>query len=175
MIPVSELKLVKIGEIIRAHGYEGEAVIKLTVNFDQMKLTELIFLETEGNMVPFFFSYSPKPYKKSGMLAKLDNINSDKEVEKLIYAPVFLPAQNIIPESKENSFIPENFDVFNNDTFIGKSGNILNIPSNPVLTVYTADNKEILIPVNDIFLKEINIEKKTIIFNLPEGLIEING
>ncbi len=174
MKPIDELDLVKIGEILRTHGYKGEAVIKLSIDFDRLKKTELIFLIIDGNTVPFFFSYPPKSYKKSGMLVKFDNIDSDTEIEKLINVPVLLQSSNIISDTEEKIFIPENFDVFNKDILIGKSGSYLNIPSNPILTVYTPDDKEILIPVNDTFLKKIDSDKKIIIFDLPEGLIEVN-
>ena len=174
MIPISELDLVKIGELIRTHGYKGEAVIKLTINFERITITELIFLVIDGNKVPFFFSYPPKPYKKNGLLIKLDNIDSDTEIKKLINAPVFTENKNITEELNEESEIPENFDVYNGEFLIGRSGTYLNIPSNPILSVFSKKGNEILIPVNDQFLKSIDYEKKTIIFDLPEGLIEIN-
>jgi len=174
MKPIDKLDLVKIGEILRTHGYKGEAVIKLSIPFDRLEKTELFFLIIDGNTVPFFFSYSPKPYKKSGILVKFDAVDSDTEVEKLINAPVLVQSSNIIPDTEEKIFIPKNFDVFNNDVLIGKSGAYLNIPSNPILTVYTPDDKEILIPVNEHFLKSIDTENKIIIFDLPEGLIDVN-
>ncbi|NPA67651.1 MAG: 16S rRNA processing protein RimM [Chlorobi bacterium] len=174
MIPIDELDLVEIGEIIKTHGYKGEAVVKLSIRFDKLKKTELIFLITDGNKVPFFFSYPPKAYKKSGMLVKFDNIDTDKDIEKLTGCKVLTEKKNIKKTYENEIFIPENFDVFDNEKFIGKSGTYLNIPSNPILTVYSPDNKEILIPVNDKFLKSINIEKKIIIFDLPDGLTDIN-
>ena len=174
MKPIDKLDLVKIGEILRTHGYKGEAVIKLSIDFDRFKKTELIFLIIDGNTVPFFFSYPPKPYKKSGLLVKFDTVDSDTEIEKIINAPVLVQSSNIILDTEEKIFIPENFEVFNKDVLIGKSGSYLNIPSNPILTVYTPDDKEILIPVNEHFLKSIDTENKIIIFDLPEGLIDVN-
>ncbi len=174
MIPISELNLVKIGEIIRTHGYKGEAVVKLSVDFERLNLTELTFLIIDGNKVPFFFSYPPKPYKKSGLLIKLDNINSDKEIEKILHSPVLTEEKNIVPESSEATQIPKGFNVFNREQLIGKSGEYLNIPSNPIITVYSDNNQEILIPLNDKFIKEINYDKKVIIFDLPDGLIDVN-
>jgi len=175
MIPIEKLDLVKIGEILKPHGYKGETVVKLSVDFERLILTELIFLIIDGNKVPFFFSYQPKQYKKNGLLIKFDNIDSDKEIEKIIKTSVFIERKNIIPERKEKKeAIPENFEVYNKNTKIGISGTYLNIPSNPVLTVYSHDGKEILIPVNEQFLKKIDFEKKIIIFDLPEGLIELN-
>ena len=175
MKPISELNLVTIGEIIRTHGYKGEAVIKLSVSFEQLNLTELIFLTIDGNKVPFFFSYPPKPYKKSGLLVKLENIDSDKEINKLINLPVLTEEKNILPETKnQETLIPEGFTVYNREQLIGKSGEYINIPSNPVITVYSENNTEILIPLNEQFLKEINYKKKVIIFDLPDGLIDLN-
>ena len=175
MIPISELELIKIGEIIKAHGYKGELVIKISINFNRIKKTELFFLEIEGNMVPFFFSYTPKPSKKSGILAKFDNIESDKEVEELLKCSVYTTGDNILDEEQDVFTTIEGYNVFNNETLIGKAGEYLNIPSNPILTVITETKTEVLIPVNDHFLKKIDQKKRHIIFDLPEGLIEINS
>lgn len=175
MIPIEKLDLVKIGEILKPHGYKGESIVKLLVDFKRVNLTELIFLIIDGNKVPFFFSYKPKQYKKTGLLVKFDNIDSDKDIEKIIKTSVFTESKNIISERKEEKeVIPENFEVYNRDLKIGVSGNYLNIPSNPILTVYSNNDNEILIPVNEQFLKSIDFEKKIIIFDLPDGLIEIN-
>jgi len=174
MIPISELDLVKIGEIIRTHGYKGEAVIKLSIDFDRLTKTELIFLQIDGNFVPFFFSYPPKTYKKSGIIVKFDTVDSEKNIEKILNIPVFIEKIYISEELFEEQEIPEGFDVYNNEEFIGISGSFLNIPSNPVLTVLSADKSEILIPFNGQFLKSTDYKTKTIIFDLPEGLIKIN-
>ncbi len=175
MIPINQLDLVKIGEVFRPHGYKGELIIKLSVEFESLKLTELIFLVIDGNKVPFFFSENPRKYKKSSMMLCLENIHSEEDVKKLLNVPVFTERQNIISEPKENeASMPEGFEVYDQDTYIGISGGILNIPSNPILSVYTKEDKEILIPVHDDFLNLIDYDKKIIVFNLPEGLIELN-
>ena len=174
MIPISELDLIKIGEIIKAHGYKGELVIKISINFSRIKKTELFFLEIEGNKVPFFFSYIPKPFKKSGVLAKFENIESDKEVKELLKCSVYTTANNILEEEQDVFETIEDYDVFNNDILIGKAGDYLNIPSNPILTVITSAKEGVLIPVNDHFLKKIDQKNRLIIFDLPAGLIEIN-
>ncbi len=174
MMPISELNLIKIGEISKTHGYKGEAVIKLSIDFEELNKTEHVFFLIEGNYVPFFYSYSPKPYKRSGMLVKFDNLDYDTEIEKLLNVPVYTEEENIIPVDSEDSRIPENFKVYNRTEYIGTSGEINDIPLNPLLIVISDEGKEILIPVNDVFLKEINYEEKKIIFDLPEGLTEIN-
>ena len=174
MKPISELDLIKIGEIFKAHGYKGELVIKLSIDFDRLIKTELIFLEIEGNMVPFFFSAKLKSYKKTGIIVKFENIDSDKQVKELLSYSVFTEKDNILDELKDTSVNYKNFDVFDNENYLGKAGDYLNIPSNPVLTVKTKSDKEILIPINDQFVVKIDLENQKIIFDLPEGLIDIN-
>ena len=174
MIPISELDLIKIGEIVKAHGFKGETVIKLSTDFDNLKKTEHLFLEIEGLFVPFFFSYKPKTFKKSSLIVKFNNLDSDIEVKELINCSVFTTVENIIPEEVDIFETLEGYNVYNNEMFIGKAGEYLNIPSNPILTVISDTNPEILIPINDQFVLEIDKKNKKIIFNLPEGLIDVN-
>ena len=174
MIPISELDLIKIGEIVKAHGFKGETVIKLSTGFDNLKKTEHLFLEIEGLFVPFFFSYKPKTFKKSSLIVKFNNLDSDVEVKELIKCSVFTTSENIIPEEGDIFETLEGYDVYDKQTFIGKAGEYINIPSNPILTVISDTNPEILIPVNEQFILEINEQNRTIIFNLPEGLIDVN-
>jgi len=174
MIPISELDLIKIGEIVKAHGFKGETVIKLSTDFDNLKKTEHLFLEIEGLFVPFFFSYKPKTFKKSSLIVKFNNLDSDIEVKELINCSVFTTVENIFPEEVDIFETLEGYNVYNNEMFIGKAGEYLNIPSNPILTVISDTNPEILIPINDQFVLEIDKKNKKIIFNLPEGLIDVN-
>lgn len=174
MIPISELDLVNIGEIVKAHGYKGELVIKFSNNFYDLDETEPIFLEIEGILVPFFFSYSPKPFKQTNIIAKLDLLNSDEEVKELIKCQVFAESLHLSHTEEDIYDTVFAYDVFDNETLIGKAGEYLNIPSNPILTVIDTSNNEILIPINEQFLVKIDKEKKQIIFNLPPGLIDVN-
>ncbi|MCD4795351.1 MAG: ribosome maturation factor RimM [Bacteroidales bacterium] len=174
MIPISELDLIKIGEIFKTHGYKGELVIKLSIDFDRLKKTELIFLEIEGNPVPFFFSGNIKSYKKTGIIAKFESVDTKEDVKELVSCQVYTTKDNIFDELEDESTNYENFDVYNKDTYIGKSIGFMNIPSNPVLTIITESNKEILIPFNDEFIVEIDEKNQKIIFDLPEGLVDVN-
>ena len=174
MIPISELDLIKIGEIFKAHGYNGELVIKLSTDFDRLIKTELIFLNIEGNPVPFFFSGKVKYYKKTGIIAKFENIDTDNEVKELLSYSVYTSKDNLLDEVEDVSENYNGFEVFDKEKYLGKAGEFLDIPSNPVLTVKTKSNKEILIPVNDQFVVEIDEVNQKIIFDLPKGLIDIN-
>jgi len=174
MKPISELDLIKIGEIIKAHGYKGELVVKLSTDFYKIIKTELLFFEIEGNIVPFYFEYEPKAYKRSGMLAKFENLDSEKEVESILNCSVYTRSDNIEEDEEELTDDLKGYKVFNENLYIGIAEEFMNIPSNPVLAVITESNKEILIPLNDKFIKEIDHQNSTIIFSLPDGLTDVN-
>jgi 16S rRNA processing protein RimM len=175
MNPLSELDFIKIGEITKAHGYKGDIVIKLSEDFENLKKTELLFFEIEGNKIPFFFEKNPKKYKQSGILAKFENIDNEKHVEELLQADVFTTSDNLIIEEEEDIVSSlSGYQVYNKDLYIGIAGDYFDIPSNPILTVISESEKEILIPLQDKFLIQIDETDKKVIFSLPEGLIDIN-
>ncbi len=174
MIPISELDLIKIGEIIKAHGYKGEIVINLSVKFESLKKTELLFLKIDGIKVPFFFSETPKSFKKSSVIVKFKNVNSDEEVKELLRCSVFINREKIALENISFTDTIVGYDVYNNKKFIGKVKNYLNIPSNPIIEIESKTNSEILIPLNNQFIVKKDVVKREIVFNLPEGLIDVN-
>jgi len=174
MIPPSELDLIKIGEITKTHGYKGELVIQLSEDFGKLNKTEPLFLLIEGNLVPFFFEYPPKKYKSSGIIVKFENIDSDTRAEELLSCPVFALKENIPVDEDDENVTLNGYEVYNETEFIGIAGDLLNIPSNPLLTVITVDNKEVIIPLNEEFIISTDAEKRRITFSLPEGLLDIN-
>ncbi len=173
MEPISKLNLTKIGEIQKPKGFKGEVFINLFSELTLKSETELIFIEIDGYLVPFFFSEKPK-FQKNGFTAKFDTIVNEKNAEELIGLFVFTLAENIIIPKTDILDNIQGFYVFDKGNYIGKASGLLRIPSNPVLEVISNEGNEILIPVNELFLKEIDESQKTIQFDLPEGLTEIN-
>jgi 16S rRNA processing protein RimM len=173
MKPISELNLIKIGEIQKTRGYRGEVFIELYSEIIFNKETELIFPKIDGYWVPFFFSCKPK-FLKHGIVAKFDSISNEKEASELIGCFVYTTPENISHPETDILDHVEGYRVFDTTVYIGKASGYLNIPSNPILEVIADDGNEILIPVNEEFLVEININEEKIIFKLPEGLIDIN-
>ncbi len=173
MKPISELNLIKIGDIQKSRGYKGEVFIRFNSDISLKQETELVFLQIDGYMVPFFFSDKPKP-QKEGIIVKFDEIENDKDADQLIGNTVFTTDSQIeYPENDSFSQI-EGYAVFDNENFLGKATGFLDIPSNPILEVITNEGNEILIPFSDEFIIEINDSDQKIIFNLPEGLTDIN-
>ena len=173
MKPISELNLIKIGDIQKTRGYKGDVFIRFNSDISLKQETELVFLQIEGYMVPFFFSEKPIP-QKDGIIVKFEDVENDKDAAELIGNAAFTTEDQIeYPENDSLSQI-EGYAVFDNENFLGKAVGFLDIPSNPILEVITNEGNEILIPFSNDFIIEINDRDQKIIFELPEGLTNIN-
>ncbi len=160
--------------ITKTHGIDGKIIFQLEEEADWENVEiKTIFLEIDGLLVPFFISKNGFKMKSdSSAIIKLEDINSEKEAKKILKNDVFLPKEEFEIENEENSFL--DFLVIDTEEGeLGKITEILEFPKHSVFQIMK-EEKEILIPVNDVFFKKIDEENKIIYTNLPEGLIDIN-
>ncbi len=175
MRDISNLDLTEIGKFVRTHGYKGALILRPLVDFQLPLKTEPLFVRTDGIKVPFFLLSDAKKYKKDLMIA-FDDILSEDEAEKLIDKPVYIESKYLIID--ENNTDPHQFigfEVFDNQASVGIASDYLPLPSNPILSVTTHENTELLIPLNTPFLKHTDIKNRQLFFELPAGLYDINS
>lgn len=174
MKEISDIELFKIGKIIKTHGFKGELVVKLDIEFDQILKTELFFVDIDGITVPFFLSQKIRPFKKSQMLLNFVDIDSDIKAEKFIDCDIFTDTQNIEDLEFDEMWEITGFKVYNNGEFIGTVKNFVDIPANPLLEIISDKNIEILVPYNENFIVNSDYIAREIYLNLPEGLLDLN-
>lgn len=174
MKEISDIELIKIGKIIKTHSFKGELVVKLDIEFEQIIETELFFVVIDGITVPFFTVKNTRSYKNSQMLITFEDIDNDKNAEQMLGYDIFIEKEKFEIEEGDNSFSYDGYKVFDKQGFIGTVQGFLNIPANPILSIYDKDNNEVLVPFNEIFIENIDSEKNEIHLNLPKGLIDIN-
>jgi 16S rRNA processing protein RimM len=107
---------------------------------------------------------------------KLRGVDSIDEAEKLIGAELRIPAGEL-PATKEGWFYTfhlKGCEVFATDgEYIGTVTDVLDSGGTGILKV-DRDNEETLIPFAQAFLKQIDLERRRIEVDLPEGLRELN-
>lgn len=167
-------ELVKVGEVVRTHGFNGNLSIKVHPDFsEEIFIEDLpVFLIIDGIPVPFFIVSS----KKSGgyTVLELKNVDNEKKALRLIGCDIMIQ-QSLIEidedEAGENPF--KGYSVFDSiHGFIGKLTFVNEIPGNPVFET-DFNGKTIIIPYSDEFIHEINDTKKEIHITAPEGLIDL--
>ncbi len=169
--------MIRLGIITGTHGFDGTLFIDyLTDDFlsvSQQKTIKIGFSEQFSRE----FTIETIIKSKKGLLLKLKDINSKEEAVEFKEQAVFISEENIIRKSKKQYITGELFEceVFNIDSGdrLGKVVEELNLPANDVWVVDSGVN-EILIPVINDIVKNVNISKKRIEIKVIPGLLEAN-
>ena len=163
-----------IGYFTKTKGLKGE--IQLYFEFDayeDLKL-DVVFADLNGKMVPFFVS-SYKLYPNNVGLFYFDDLDHIDKAQALVKKKVYLPLDKM-PERGEDDFTYEDLKGFMvADEIHGELGVILEVNEYPQQFVATVlyKEKEILFPLNEDMIVEVDEDKKTLLVNLPEGLLDL--
>jgi 16S rRNA processing protein RimM len=162
-----------IGKILKTTGHQGSLLIHLEEAVaDDLEKLESVYLELQGERVPFFFKEIM--IRSANRVAVLfEDIGSLSEAEKLAGAPVYIPAGALPPLPGEKFYSHEitGFTVIDL-TFgnIGLVNDVIETPGHDLLQVMNG-NIEILVPVVPEIIQSVDKKKKTIKIDAPEGLI----
>ena len=164
-----------LGTIVGKYSFKGEVLAKLdTDNPDQYMEINSVLIYTSLGLVPHFIDRS-QLHKSSLMRVKFEGIDSESEAEALLKKDLFLPL-DMLPPLKGNQFYYHEVTGFSAiDQFEINIGTIKTVnDSGPQpLFVIDANGSEILIPVHDDFIKELDRKEQKIHLDLPDGLLDI--
>lgn len=163
-----------LGKITKKHGFKGNLILHLET--DEPELYQnmgSVFIEKNGMLVPFFFE-NIGPHSKGKLLVKFED-TTPEEAERLVNKPLYLPLEEL-PELDGTDFYYHEivgFRVIDNQK--GEIGKIHNINDSGVQAIFEIlfQQKEILIPIVDEWILEINREEMFIKIDTPEGLIDL--
>lgn len=163
-----------IGYITKTKGLKGE--VQLYFEFDAYEDLDLdvVFADMNGKMVPFFVE-SYKLYPNSTGLFYFDDIDHIDKAQVLVKKKMYLPLTKM-PERDEDDFTYNDLkDYIVSDETKGELGKIIEINEYPQQFVATLvyQEKEILFPLNEDIIVEIDEEEKTLLVDLPEGLLDL--
>ena len=163
-----------IGYITKTKGLKGE--VQLFFEFDGYEKLDLdvLFADMNGKMVPFFVE-SYKLYPNSTGLFYFDDVDHIDKAQALVKKKIYMPLTKM-PERGEDDFTYNDLEGFMvTDETQGELGTIIAVNEYPQQFVATIlyKEKEILFPLNEDMILEINEEEKTLLVDLPEGLLDI--
>ena len=163
----------KIGTVVSKHGYKGEVKIKMSSKLVTYQDLTHLFIELEGSFIPFMID-KIRSASSSMSIVKLIEINSEREVEEIIYKDIYVDSTKITLKKDSKSFYNDliNFDVFNDFKKIGRIESINSKLPQPVFEI-SYYSKTVLIPIHEDIIKEIDKKNNTIYLNIPDGLLEI--
>jgi len=164
-----------LGKIVSKFSFKGEILLKLDVDRNSSLKFKSIFIEIDKILVPFSI-LKMSLHKTSLLKIKFEGIDNEKLADSLLKKEAFLPIKDL-PKLEGQKFYYHEITGFKaEDLKYGKIGIIEGVndqTSQPLVLVKGIDNNQIMIPLVDDFLVEVSRDKKKIIFNLPEGLINL--
>ena len=164
-----------LGKIVKKYSFKGELLVKLDTDDPKFYTKmESVFVEKNKNLVPFFIERSSL-HKSELLRVKFENINGDEDADPLINSHLFLPL-DLLPQLIGNKFYFHEIIGFKvTDSSFGEIGLITGVNESTFQPLFEIDRngKEILIPLIDNFIKNVDRDNKTIQLGVPKGLIEI--
>lgn len=162
-----------IGKLGKPWGNQGE----LTVHLEDCDLDDLVhagslFVDIEGQKVPFFFS---KFYDKgrTGVLVKFDDFNDPESASILVGRELYAPP-GLLVDGSDESWDPEDcIGMLVRDEEHGELGEVTAIEGsdkNPVLVIQYG-TEEVMVPMADDIILGIDPEDNSLLVRTPPGLI----
>lgn len=164
-----------LGKIVRKYSFKGELLVKLDTDQPEIyEILDAVFIQVGSNLIPFFIE-SSQLHKSDLLRIKFEDVTTEADAESLIKSDVYLPLE-ALPKLEGNKFYFHEVIGFTvEDVAFGKVGIIKGINDSTAQALFEVDRDgiEILIPMNDAFIKKLDRQNKTILVDVPEGLIEL--
>lgn len=163
----------QLGKITKTFGYKGQVVFFLDVDSpDDYSYLDSVFVEVKGRLVPYFIKEININGNKA--IVTFEDLTAE-ESRLLVGNDLYLPL-DLLPELTGNKFYFHEVigwhvvDAEKGD--IGVIESVMDNPAQPLFQIMQ-NGTEILIPIIDPVIKNVDREKKIINIEAPNGLIDL--
>ena len=163
-----------LGKIVKTHGLKGEVTMKIEAD-DPSAYLEMkhFFLEINKVLTPFFVEkITPNGDK---FFVQVQDIKTVEQAQNLVGKSVYLPLEMLPKLSGKQFYYHEIVGFTVVDTEKGELGpitEVLEYPTQAILQVMK-DKKEVLIPILEQVIQNVDRDKKVLTITAPEGLIDM--
>ena len=165
-----------IGQFVKPHGISGTLLLSFEEGFeDKIEDLHVLFAETDGILVPWFIQEdSVRITSSRTALIDLEWIEDNIQAKKLAGKKVWISSETGNHKTIEN---PQNLlaGYMVIDTSAGDLGVITEIndySGNLVLTI-EKNGTELLVPLHEDLVEQIDEQNRILTLKLPEGLISL--
>lgn len=162
-----------LGKIVKKYSFKGELLVKLDTDEPELyEFLDSMFVDLRGSLVPFFVENS-QLHKSELLRVKFEDVNSEGDADSLLKSDIYLPL-SFLPKLEDDKFYFHEIIGFTvEDVNFGTVGIVkaVNDTTSQALFEIDRDGTEILIPMNDAFIKKVDKKKKIITVDTPDGLI----
>jgi 16S rRNA processing protein RimM len=164
-----------LGKIAKKFSFKGEILAYLDTDEPELyQNLESVFVEINKSLVPFFIETSVI-HKEKFLRIRFEDIKSEAEADEIMGCELYLPL-SMLPKLNGNQFYFHEvigFQVI--DERLGNIGKITAINDSGAQPLFEIDKDgiEILIPLIDKFILNVDRQNKSITLKTPDGLVDL--
>lgn len=164
-----------LGKVVSKYSFKGEVLVKLDTDdpeiYDNM---ESVFVSIGNNLVPFFIDRC-RLHKSNLLRISFEEVKDESTAERILGAELYLPLSTL-PKLSGNKFYYHEIIGFELiDAVHGNIGRITAVNDSASQALFEAEKegKQILVPINDDIITNVDRKNKTINVSTPEGLVDL--
>lgn len=178
---IENSEIAPIGKFQKTHALKGELNAILDIDPDFFSDGNAAIVDMDGINVPFYVE-SVRGKGSFSYLVKLDGVDSGDEakkfVNKIIYGLKSAISSYADDDDSELIYLEDlkGYDVKETDGMtIGVVDDVDDSTENALFIVATPSGEKVYIPAADDLIEELDHDKKIIVMDLPEGMINLNS
>ena len=164
----------KAGKLVAVHGLKGELIFKHELGKrSSLKDVKAIFIEDKKDSFFPWFVQGTRIKTGSEIYLQLEGIDTREKAAKLSQKEIWLTEEDFKRLSAKSA--PANllgYTIINDKERLSEILEVIEQP-HQLLCRIEINKKEVLIPINEMFLKKIDHKKKEVIVELPDGLLDV--
>jgi 16S rRNA processing protein RimM len=159
-------EFVKIGKVLKTHGFKGNLKISIeSIYADDINTYKHFFIDN----LPYFIDELDDD--ANVYYLKFEEVDTKEQAQELVGKDIFVDMSQLKPIQQKLSVGLVGYDVYNGTDFLGKVIEKIELPQQQLLNILVK-NQEILIPINENFIENIDDNIKRIVLHLPENYLQ---
>ena len=164
--------LLEVGKIVNTHGLRGEVkVVAWTDSPDDFEKIKTVYIKMKSEQISLKIKCIK--YQKNNLIIKFDEFNVINEVLPYKNAVLYADREELGPLDEGVYYIVDliGLDVITEDgEKVGVICDVFNAGASDIYDVKREGKKNLLLPVIDEVVKEVDLENGRVVVNIMEGL-----
>ena len=164
--------LLEVGKIVNTHGLRGEVkVVAWTDSPDDFEKIKTVYIKMKSEQISL--KIKSIKYQKNNLIIKFDEFNNINEVLPYKNAVLYADREELGPLDEGVYYIVDliGLDVITEDgEKVGVICDVFNAGASDIYDVKREGKKNLLLPVIDEVVKEVDLENGRVVVNIMEGL-----
>lgn len=167
------MEFLEVGKIINTHGLRGDVkVIPWTDMPEDFEEIPVVYIRKKNDNEQL--TVSKIKYQKNNLIVKFKELNDINQAEKYKGLVLYANREDLWELEEGVYYIADliGLDVYDESGKIGVLADVFNTGANDIYEVRREGKKNLLLPVIDEVVREIDLENKRITVHVMEGLDE---